>query len=99
MTIGLQVLNRVSLRTQMPTARAVLQKVHKQVHIVEPTYRDIVLLYRCAAPLAALRGVAVSGGTTALQCCEPPSARSASARSAARARSSPCITHSCTLRP
>ena len=38
----------MSLRTMMPTWRSVFQKLFKQVEVVEPTYKDIVMIYRCA---------------------------------------------------
>jgi hypothetical protein len=42
-----QVLTRISLRTMMPNARAVFDKLFKPVEVVEPTYKDIIILYRC----------------------------------------------------
>jgi hypothetical protein len=46
-------ITRVSLRLLMPTARSVFEQIFKQLEVVEPTYKDNILLYRCAATAAA----------------------------------------------
>ena len=47
-----QIIRRTSLRTLMPTYKKVFAKLFKAVEVVEPTYKDIILLYRCAPPSA-----------------------------------------------
>ena len=46
-----KVVNRQSVRTMLPTWRSVLFSMHKKLTVVEPTYKDIVTLYRCVITL------------------------------------------------
>jgi hypothetical protein len=46
-------ITRVSLRLLMPTAKSVFAKLFKQLEVVEPTYKDNILLYRYATIVAA----------------------------------------------
>jgi hypothetical protein len=45
---NVRLITRVSLRTIMPDARSVFANLFKTLEVVEPTYKDIILLYRCA---------------------------------------------------
>jgi hypothetical protein len=44
-------ITRVSLRLLMPSWRDVLNRLFKTCEIVEPTYKDIICVYRCALGL------------------------------------------------
>jgi hypothetical protein len=46
-------ITRVSLRLMMPSYKAVFKKLFQSLEVVEPTYKDIILLYRCACLLRA----------------------------------------------
>lgn len=46
-----RLITRVSLRTIMPNAKAVFVNLFKTLEVVEPTYKDVILLYRCVRPL------------------------------------------------
>ncbi len=48
--LGSQVVRRVSLQQLMPTVGAVLKNVTKEMEIQEPTYKDVVVLYRRTVP-------------------------------------------------
>ena len=45
-------ITRVSLRLLLPTWRDILRKLFTPLEIVEPTYKDIITLYRCAWSLS-----------------------------------------------
>lgn len=56
-----QTITRTSLRTLMPTYKKVFAKLFKALEVVEPTYKDIMLLYRCCSLQLAR---VLSGGTS-----------------------------------
>lgn len=50
-------ITRVSLRLLLPTWKDIVRKLFTPLEIVEPTYKDIITLYRCA-PLSHTAGAA-----------------------------------------